>query len=169
MQKDQELFNLGQPCVKVYRWEKPTITYGYCQKLEGVINLDKYSQEGWSFEQRPTGGGLVFHDKGNISFTIIMPKANLKVDEAVAVTTQKIAAFLKKCGLEVELETNKKSSQASLCSDYISRNEISLNGKKIVGIAQRFGKNVILQQGTIFGDFPQVDLTKFKAILSEIF
>ncbi len=165
MQKDQELFDLEKLCVRVYTWKKSTITYGYCQKLEEIINLDKYSRENWEFEQRPTGGGVVFHDKGNISFTIVMPKGNLKVDEAVAVTTQKIAGFLKSCGLEVKVEANRKATQANLCSDYISRNEISLNGKKIVGIAQRFGKNVILQQGTIFGSLANIDPEKLKGAL----
>jgi len=162
MQTDRELFEKGRPCVRVYQWDKPTITYGYAQKLEQIIDLDKYSRDGWVVEQRPTGGGVVFHNKGNISFAIIMPRGKLKVDEAVAVTTKKIADFLKICGLAVKVESNKKSNQANLCSDYVSRNEISLNGKKLVGIAQRFGKNVILQQGTIFGDFTQIKLKELE-------
>lgn len=169
MQKDKILFEQYEagemphplPYIHVYQWDKPTLTYGYCQK----IDLEPYLNNGFSIEMRPTGGGLVEHAKGSLSFTIIFPRQKLKVEEAILKTTQLIFDHLKSIGLEVKLETKQKARQANKCTDYISRNEIGLDGKKIVGIAQRFGKKVILQQGTIFGSFPQIKPSALEAVL----
>ena len=142
------------PHVRVYQWSESTITFGYNQKVEELIDFNKYRN--WKVEKRPTGGGIVFHEKGNISFSVIIPRGKLTVAKAVVQTSQKIAGYLKKVGLPIWVNQSKESKMAALCADFVSTYEITLDNKKIVGIAQRFGKNVILQQGTIFGQFPQI-------------
>ncbi|MCX5750621.1 MAG: hypothetical protein NT099_02980 [Candidatus Saganbacteria bacterium] len=169
MEFDEKLFEAAEnsaskiPFIRVYQWNLPSITYGYNQKIEALLDLGRY--EGWQILKRPTGGGVVFHNAGEISFTVILPKGKLKVVGAIEQTALKIAAFLKEIGLNVQLEWVKHARQADFCTAFVSRHEITLDGKKLVGIAQRFGRCAILQQGTIFGIFPQIDPVKLKEYL----
>ena len=153
------------PLVRVYQWGVPSITYGYNQKVKELIDLDQY--KGWWILKRPTGGGIVFHQKGEISFAVIIPRDKLNVSQAVAQTSKKIADFLKSLGLDVKVSESKRSQPANLCADFVSSYEITLNGKKLVGIAQRFGKKSILQQGTIFGKYPVTETATFSRRFQE--
>jgi len=150
--------------VRVYQWKTPTITYGYNQKIDSLINLNEYA--GWQILKRPTGGGIVFHHTGEISFTLILPKGRLKVTDAIEQTSKKIAAFLKAAGLDIKVEGVKRARQSDFCTAFVSRHEIILEGKKMVGIAQRFGRHAILQQGTIFGLYPEINPEKLKECLA---
>jgi lipoate-protein ligase A len=50
----------GSPIVRFFRWIRPTVSYGKHQSLEKFRSL---IPEGWDTVQRPTGGGIVFHDQ----------------------------------------------------------------------------------------------------------
>jgi len=168
MDLDRKLFQKAEnstdlPLVRVYTWDKPTITYGYNQKIDELIDLNHYKD--WEILKRPTGGGIVFHEKGEISFTVIFPREKLTVPEAVGITSKKIATFLGNLGLDIKIEVAKRSQAADLCSNFVSSYEITLNGKKLVGIAQRFGRKSILQQGTIFGQYPEIKTMEFEKCL----
>lgn len=156
------------PYVRVYQWDQPTITCGHNQEVGNIIARKKIEAEGWACEKRPTGGGVVFHEKGSISFTLIMKRSARKVDETVFLTTERIAAFFIKNGLEVKVESKGKALRSDFCQDYLSRHEISLNGEKFIGLAQRFGKKVVLQQGTIFGDISAIKEKDFCRKLEEV-
>jgi len=157
MQLDRELFSKAEkgaalPLARVYQWEVPSITYGYNQQIEELIDLDQY--KGWWIFKRPTGGGIVFHKEGEISFSVIISRDGLNVSQAVAQTSNKIAECLKSLGLKINIAQSKRFQRANLCADFVSSYEITLEGKKLIGIAQRFGRRSILQQGTIFGKYP---------------
>jgi lipoyl(octanoyl) transferase len=48
------------PTLRFFRWSEPTVSYGRLQPLETVRTL---APAGWPLVQRPTGGGIVFHDQ----------------------------------------------------------------------------------------------------------
>lgn len=48
------------PTLRFFRWSRPTVSYGRLQKLE---KLSPPVPQGWESVQRPTGGGVVYHDK----------------------------------------------------------------------------------------------------------
>lgn len=49
------------PILHFYRWEKPSLTYGYFINPAEHLNLDALLRDGVSLARRPTGGGIVFH------------------------------------------------------------------------------------------------------------
>jgi lipoate-protein ligase A len=60
---EQTLEQLQQgaaPAVRFYQWLSPTISFGRLQKQEHIRDL---IPQGWKAVQRPTGGGIVFHDQ----------------------------------------------------------------------------------------------------------
>jgi lipoate-protein ligase A len=49
----------GPPTLRFFRFKEPTVSYGRLQKLVDIAAL---VPAGWDIAQRPTGGGVVFHN-----------------------------------------------------------------------------------------------------------
>ena len=47
------------PTLRFFRFNEPTVSFGRLQKHK---DIDSLVPHGWSLVQRPTGGGIVFHD-----------------------------------------------------------------------------------------------------------
>lgn len=62
--------SLGQnpdaPFLRIYRWNPPTLSFGYNQKLDGLIDQAATRKFGYGLVRRATGGKMVFH---NLEFT----------------------------------------------------------------------------------------------------
>lgn len=58
------------PTVRFFRFSVPTVTYGRLQKLEKIQSLIPAS---WPHAQRPTGGGIVFHQT-DLCVSLAWPK-----------------------------------------------------------------------------------------------
>ena len=77
MQRDRDLFILLQqekcaPILRFYRWEDRCLSYGRVQKIAPQV-AHQARLEGWNIVERPTGGGLVFHEN-DLCFTILWTK-----------------------------------------------------------------------------------------------
>ncbi len=171
MQLDRQLFEKAEqgtalPLVRAYTWEFSSITYGYNQKIEELIDPNQY--KGWQVFKRPTGGGIVFHQVGEISFSMVLSRDGLNVPQAVAQTSKRVADYLKGLGMKIKVSESKHSHRANFCTDFISSYEITFDGKKLVGIAQRFGKKSILQQGTMFGNYPEIKTRELEECLKSL-
>jgi lipoate-protein ligase A len=64
MRVDVDLLNgvergVLSPTLRFFRFKEPTVSYGRLQKLADIAPL---VPAGWDVVQRPTGGGLVFHN-----------------------------------------------------------------------------------------------------------
>ena len=46
----------GAPILRVYSWQRPTLSLGYAQSVAKEINLDACHAEGVDVVRRPTGG-----------------------------------------------------------------------------------------------------------------
>jgi len=65
MRFDEAMLNgvgrrLAPPTLRFFYFDQPTVSYGRLQKIDAIQSL---IPRGWSAVQRPTGGGLVFHEK----------------------------------------------------------------------------------------------------------
>ncbi|MBI5698923.1 lipoate--protein ligase family protein [Candidatus Saganbacteria bacterium] len=160
MQQDIDLFNdheKGQiPAVlRVYSWDPPCISLGYSQILENEIDIEKAKKLGWDVVKRPTGGGIVFHNEAEVTYSLItgidrLPAGLIpsykKISEAVVTGLSKI-------GIRAEIRPQNIEHRAlntGLCFSYPAEYEIVVDGRKIVGSAQKRGRRALLQQGSIF-------------------
>jgi lipoate-protein ligase A len=69
-----------------------------------------------------------------------------KISEAIVLALHSI-------GISSEIRNSKldiRNSKSQLCFSYPAEYEIAVNGKKIVGSAQKRGRKALLQQGSIF-------------------
>lgn len=63
----------GAPAtLRFFRWSEPTLSYGRLQRWEGVRPL---IPAGWPAVQRPTGGGIVFH-QDDLCLSLCWPKGD---------------------------------------------------------------------------------------------
>lgn len=97
--------------------------------------------------RRLSGGGTVFHDLGNINFTIIKnTEEGKQVD--LKKHSQDVFKALELMGLDLS---------------YSSRNDFLLNGQKVSGNAEHVYKNRILHHGTLLFN---TDVSKLNKIIN---
>jgi len=108
------------------------IVVGKHQNTLSEINIDFVKKNDISVVRRLTGGGAVFHDKGNINFTFIknINDVNISFQEFL----EPIVEFLKSLGVEAKIS---------------GRNDIVVDEKKISGNAQTIKNGRILHHGTL--------------------
>ncbi|MCX5726819.1 MAG: lipoate--protein ligase family protein [Candidatus Saganbacteria bacterium] len=154
MDIDRDLFkkfekNLIPPTLRIYRWKAPCISVGYFQRIEGTIDHEKGRELGIDIVKRPTGGGILLHNEVEVTYSIV---ASLNGDmiDAYKRISQAVISGLKKLGINAELSANKNSGFTELCYSFPASYEITFQGKKLVGAAQRKGRRGFLQQGSIF-------------------
>lgn len=58
------------PTLRFFRFKEPTVSFGRLQKREQIFPL---APAGWALVQRPTGGGLVFHEQ-DLCLSLTWPK-----------------------------------------------------------------------------------------------
>lgn len=164
MATDQRLFEdfekgLIPATFRIYSWSGPAITFGYRINPANHLDLKKYQKSGYSLARRPTGGGIVFHDSGEITFSAALPRQSRHYPDnfldAYFFVARIILDFLKSLGRPVKLKSRsfkrKQKFNHHLCFEQAAPFEITLGGRKIVGLAQRRFKNSFCFQGTIKG------------------
>jgi lipoate-protein ligase A len=148
------------PILRFYTWSRPAISVGYFQNVIDDFDLRLCQKRGWALVRRLTGGRAVFHDH-ELTYSILVPPSftdwSGDILSSYRYFSQGLLLGLRKLGADAELVSlhgSKKSrrSEASRSPDCFaspSWYEISVDGKKIVGSAQRRMPYGILQQGSI--------------------
>jgi len=186
MDIDQKLFldfsdKSQQKIFRIYGWSKPCISIGFFQDTNKITD-----REGWDVIKRPTGGGICYHTTDEISYSVVAAKNDPQVGGILMESYFKISKIIlgalhklninaqigyKSETLNTKFETNSKlkTQNSKLCFDQTREYEITLNGKKIVGSAQRMGRIGFLQQGTIMTSLTGLNKNLIiKSILNEI-
>jgi len=177
------------PVLRLYQWEPSGVSIGYFQKINQAVDVDKCKQANIGVVRRLTGGRAVLHLE-DLTYSVCASEDFFdQLGASVAQTYQKICfAFLEAFGLlnlNAEwVKVSKSFSDTPLadeknngwlyshpCFSSGSRYEIEIQGKKILGSAQRRflatlsgqkgGKESFLQHGSLpltRGEIDLVDL-----------
>ncbi|MGB9735822.1 MAG: lipoate--protein ligase family protein [bacterium] len=155
---DEMLFNMAQEdkhiaTLRFFKFSKPCISIGKNQDIKR-LPLELISN-GFEIIRRPTGGGAVLH-KDDLCYSLVIPENYLGKNHSLLQSYDVIANGLKMgfnlCGLDVQYGTENSTSFSPLCFSTAMTYELTLNGKKLVGSAQRRAKGVLLQQGSIINE-----------------
>lgn len=115
----------------LYLWANDkTVFIGKNQNAYTECNLSALKESGGFLARRFTGGGAVYHDKGNLNFTFIARKEDYSLERQFSVIT----AALKNLGLSAILS---------------GRNDVLIEGKKISGNAFYKSEGACLHHGTL--------------------
>ncbi|MBC8588531.1 lipoate--protein ligase [Paratissierella segnis] len=129
--------NLPMEDEYVILWiNSPAIIVGKNQNTLEEINSEYVEAHNIKVVRRVTGGGAVYHDLGNLNFSIITKvKGEEKID--FRQINIPIVESLEKLGIRAKLS---------------GRNDITLDEMKLSGIAQSIWKKRVLNHGTILFD-----------------
>ncbi len=128
----------------IYLWVNDrAVIVGTNQNAIEEVNLAYTEKAGIKVVRRLTGGGAVYHDKGNLCYTVIAPY-NQEEDHYKKFTAP-IIKYLNELGVKAE---------------FSGRNDITIDGKKISGNAQTVYKDRIMHHGTILFDTDSGELEK---------
>ena len=149
---------VSPPTLRVYSWEVPTLSLGYAQKTSREVNLAACQQHGVALVRRPTGGRAVLHDQ-EVTYSVVLPTAlahgHNTLTEHYRLIGAALVAALQRLGVPVHLERLQRRSHprreipSSACFAALARYELSVNGKKIVGSAQKRLQRSLLQHGAV--------------------
>jgi lipoate-protein ligase A len=123
-------------------WQNPpTVVIGYFQNPRSDINLEDCKKLGIDVLRRVSGGGAVYHDFGNLNYSLLIHRlpllAQLKdVEKSYAFFCSGVIEGLKKLGIKA----NNRGG------------DILIDGKKVSGSAQHRLYGVILHHGTLMVD-----------------
>ena len=141
---EEYLFLHSEDDVLILWQNEPTVVIGKNQNAYAEIALDVLRSRGVHVARRITGGGAVYHDLGNVNYSLI---ATGQGDLDFAYFTAPMIRALESLGVHAELS---------------GRNDLLVDGKKISGSAQHASGNRVLHHGTLLFDS---DLEALAAIL----
>ena len=113
-----------------------TIVIGKYQNTVEEINAEYVRENGISVARRLSGGGAVYHDKGNLNYTIIVDQ-NEDFDFNFRYFVVPVTETLKSFGIDAE---------------FSGRNDVTIDGKKFSGNSQYVKQNRIMHHGCIMVD-----------------
>jgi len=147
----------GNGVFRVYRWGKPSFTYGFSQYPKDEIDLARCAAEGVQVAKRMTGGGILFHND-EITYSFVCSKNDLGEPQGLFVSYRNICKFLMRFYESLGLapvfalatkDFKERCAPHQLCSASHEKYDIVIGAKKIGGNAQKRKRQVIFQHGSI--------------------
>ncbi len=154
------------PTLRFYTWEPPAVSVGYFQNSLREVDLSVCREMGIDVVRRLTGGRAVLHDR-ELTYSIISPDNSFNFPDNILGTYKIISSCLvsglNSIGLNALLTPSVRKAgrdSPSACFTSPSHYEITIDGKKLVGSAQRRGEGAFLQHGSILMEFNREKLEK---------
>ncbi len=144
-------FKLKTPFLRIYTWEKPTLSLGKNQKISDV-NFDCLKKYDIDCIRRPSGGRAVLH-WDEITYSVVFPEGTKEFSMGVLKLYNELSDIFKEAFESLEYKVVKSDGRGSLknpsCFSSSARYELLINGKKFMGSAQTRFKKFVLQHGSI--------------------
>jgi lipoate-protein ligase A len=163
MSIDQELLNTleSEAILHLYDWEAPSATYGHFSDPEVLLNVPAARALGYQLAKRPTGGGVIFHTT-DYAFSVLIPASHPlysenTLDNYNVINTQvaKVITEYSNGALKPSFQPcPSKQDRPTYCMVRPTCYDLVVEGRKVVGAAQRRTKRGLLHQGSISLFFP---------------
>jgi lipoate-protein ligase A len=144
------LSHLRAPTLRVYRWLRPSVSFGYFEKWK-TVEPTLASREA---VRRWTGGGIVPHGD-DFTYTLLVPADSsfLKYGarDSYCVIHERVAAALIGCGVPASITGGAEDVVSRACFEKAVAHDVMLDTKKIAGAAQRRTRDGLLHQGSVQG------------------
>lgn len=131
---ERQLTEMHKEGATLFLWQNDNcVVIGRNQNAYVECNLEYLKENDIKLSRRYSGGGAVFHDLGNINYTLVMKESEYDVDYA----KKYLYEALKNIGFDVE---------------FSGRNDITIDGAKFSGQAYFFYNNMHVLHGTLMFD-----------------
>ena len=148
----------GPPTLRFFAWAPPTISLGYGQRLDGRIDVTEARALGIGLVRRQTGGSAILHEGPDleITYSVVAAAGDFEGAGELLETYRWIGAGLQ-AGLEalgapvemVPVQPSDPAAMPAFCFARTGSFELEVEGKKLVGSAQRRQGAAFLQHGAI--------------------
>ena len=129
--------------VILYLWQNShTIVIGKNQNAYAECKVDEFIKDGGTLARRPSGGGAVYHDLGNLNFSIICNESIAKEHTYQRIVKEALGYF-------------------GIVSEFNGRNDLTVDDKKFSGNAFYVKDDVLCQHGTILINSDFKELSKY--------
>lgn len=150
----------GEGVLRLYQWERPTISFGRNEPSVGVYDERLGAQKGFDFVRRPTGGSAVLH-ASEVTYAVAVPLGALGGMRATyALINRGLVEGLRSLGADVALAEGEGGGapDGGPCFRSPAPGEVVANGRKLVGSAQARVGDALLQHGSVLLEGDQSDL-----------
>jgi lipoate-protein ligase A len=142
----------GGPVLRVYRWSPPCLSLGRNQP-SGGYDRDEIRRRGLDVVRRPTGGRAVLHGR-ELTYSVATREGALGGPrQSYAALNRALVAGLARLGVPARLQPAgaERAPLPSLapCFEQPVEGEVTAEGRKLVGSAQRMDRGVMLQHGSL--------------------
>jgi lipoate-protein ligase A len=139
---------IARPVLRFYSWKEAAASFGYFQRHAEVSGATRLRP----LVRRPTGGGLVPHDR-DWTYSLVFPPehswyALTAVDSYRRVHEWLQSAFAR-VGVATELSPCCRREIPGQCFAGAERSDLLWQGRKIAGAAQRRARRGLLIQGSV--------------------
>ncbi|UCE07533.1 MAG: lipoate--protein ligase family protein, partial [bacterium] len=145
---------LDKPILRFYGWHPPCISLGYHQNASD-INQDFCESKSIDVVRRPTGGRAILHAQ-ELTYSVIYPYRNLDISNFYRLIHIPFVLALQELGIHASFEPSQadfqkiyKTDRAFLCFATSAKYEVEIEGRKLIGSAQRVYEKAILQHGSV--------------------
>jgi lipoate-protein ligase A len=149
----QQAFGVDSCLWRFYSWVPAAVSLGRNQDPAEIDAVQCHS-DGIDIVVRPTGGRAVFHaDELTYSFFAETGASNetiyRKVHEAIGRALEKAGVIPDFCRSQPDFRKRYATAEAVTCFTASAKYELQVDGRKIVGSAQRRRGDVLLQHGSM--------------------
>lgn len=147
------------PVLRLYAWDRPSITIGHHQRLERAVDRQKLGET--PVVRRITGGRALLHDDGEITYAIAgdfrrHPYLGDTLTASYRLIAEAIIRFYQALGRPADMACRDDPVLLSGgggfqkgCFASVSRFEITAGGRKLAASSQRRGVRALMQHGVI--------------------
>jgi len=139
---------LNRPVLRFYAWSEPAASFGYFQRYAEVAKATPLRP----LVRRPTGGGIVPHDR-DWTYSVVLPPGHfwyqLKAIESYQRVHEWVKAAFNATGVLAELASEPRREAAGQCFAGAEQFDVLAQNRKIAGAAQRRTRDGLLIQGSV--------------------
>jgi len=156
---DQAEIDVDVPILRLYRWEKPSITIGFHQDIDHAVDMAALGDT--PVVPRATGGRALLHDDRELTYAVAgnfisCPELGASLRDSYDLIARAILAFYHALGWaalmarrETPVPLARRHSVQSGCFASVSRHEITAWGQKAAAGSQRRTRTAFMQHGAV--------------------
>ncbi len=154
---------ISPPTLRLYSWPSPAITIGYFQQIQREVNLERCKQNNIDVVRRITGGRAVIHGLEELTYSFstpfLSPFSGSNLYETYKLLSNAFITGFRRLGIAAEIlsvrspstlqQSTMSTGKNPACFQSLSFAEAVVDGRKIIGSAQKRWTSGLMQQGSI--------------------